>query len=78
MYDRIFSATLAFALLIGGTLAIGSEMFGTNTPATSKAATQAQVAVVQLPTVVIVGRRIQPAAEVASIDSTEAGAQRVQ
>jgi hypothetical protein len=30
MIDRIFSAVLTFALLLGGTLAIGSEMFGTH------------------------------------------------
>ena len=78
MIDRYFTGALTFALLIGGTLAIGSALFGMDRPGAPKASTDAQAAVVQLPTVVIVGRRLQPASSVASTDAAEPGAQRVQ
>jgi hypothetical protein len=76
MIDRYFTAALTFALLVGGTLAIGSALFGMDRPGAPKAAAQAH-AVVQLPTVVIIGRRL-PAASVASTDNAEPGAPRVQ
>lgn len=78
MIDRTFTAALTFALFIGGTLAIGSELFGMDRPGAHKTATITQATVVQLPTVVIIGRRIQPAAAVASIDTNAPGAQRLQ
>jgi hypothetical protein len=44
MIDRIFSAALTFCLLIGGTLAIGSALFGydRSTPAPTAAVVAAQ------------------------------------
>ena len=57
MIERLFSAALAFALLAGGTAAIGSAMFeGRST------AQQRQVQTVHLPRVEIVGQRIGPQA----------------
>ena len=77
MIDRYFTAALTLALLVGGTLAIGSELLGMDRPGAPQAALQAH-AVVQLPTVVITGRRLPAASAVASNDSAEPGAQRVQ
>lgn len=78
MIDRYFTAALTFALFIGGTLAIGSELFGMDRPGAPRTALAAQATVVQLPTVVVIGRRIPPASEVASSDLKEPGAQRLQ
>lgn len=78
MIDRYFTAALTFALFIGGTLAIGSELFDMNHPGARKSTLTAQATVVQLPTVVIIGRRIPPASAVASTDMNEPGAQRLQ
>lgn len=78
MIDRYFTAALTFALFIGGTLAIGSELIGMNRPGAQKTTLTARATVVQLPTVVIIGRRIPPASAVASTDIKEQGAQRLQ
>jgi hypothetical protein len=48
MIDRIFSAVLTFSLLLGGTLAIGSELFETNQPHAVRAM-QLQPAAPRLP-----------------------------
>ena len=53
MTERIFSAVLTFALLAGGTFAVGSELLGGTRPAPSKALQ----ATVVLPTVEITGHR---------------------
>ena len=50
MIDRIFSAALTFCLLIAGTLAIGSALFGRDTRA-------GHTPVVELPTVTVIGQR---------------------
>ena len=78
MIDRYFTAALTFALFIGGTLAIGSELFGMDRPGAPKTALSAPATVVQLPTVVVIGRRIPPASAVANADTREPGAQRLQ
>ena len=78
MFDRYFSPALAFCLLLGGTLAVGSKMFGTNRSAVAAAATDAQTRVIQLPTVVITAKRAEPAASVASVDTSDATQPRVQ
>jgi hypothetical protein len=78
MIDRYFTAALTFALFIGGTLAVGLELFGMGRPGAHKTTLSAQANVVQLPTVVVIGRRIQPASAVASSDIQEPGAQRLQ
>jgi hypothetical protein len=54
MTDHIFSAVLAFVLLAGGTLAIGSAMFGYDRPT---APAQVQAAVIRLAPVEIIGHR---------------------
>ena len=50
MIDRIFSAALTFCLLIAGTLAIGSALFGQDIRA-------GRTPVVELPTVTVIGQR---------------------
>jgi hypothetical protein len=77
MIDRYFTAALTFALLVGGTLAIGSAWFGMDRPGAPKAAARAH-AVVQLPTVVVTARRMDAASAVARTEATEPSAQRVQ
>jgi hypothetical protein len=52
MIDRIFSAALTFCLLIAGTLAIGSALFGQDVRTV-----RAQTPVVELPTVTVIGQR---------------------
>ena len=52
MIDRIFSAALTFCLLVAGTLAIGSALFGQDTRHT-----RTPMPVVELPTVKVVGQR---------------------
>jgi len=50
MIDRIFSAALTFCLLIAGTLAIGSALFGQDIRTF-------RTPVVELPTVTVIGQR---------------------
>lgn len=76
MIDRIFFAALTLCLLIGGTLAIGSEMLGLNDHASQQV--QAQTQVIQLPRVVITGTRQAATTEVADMERTEPAQQRVQ
>ena len=78
MIDRIFSATLTFCLLAGGTLAIGSAMLGLDRHATTAQAAPRNVKVVQLEPVVIVGKRLAPGTTVAKTDGTEPATQRVE
>ena len=74
MIDRIFFAALTLCLLIGGTLAIGSEMLGLN----DHVSPQIQAQVIQLPRVVITGTRQAATTEVADTERTEPVQQRVQ
>lgn len=67
MIDRLFFAALTFSLMIGGTLAIGSEWFGR--PVQHTAAASAKVRVVQLERVTITAKRLAPDARVARRDS---------
>lgn len=55
MIDHLFAATLTFALLAGGTVAIGSELAGT--PRTGPKVQARAPAVVTLPPVTVTGRR---------------------
>ncbi|MEP6740487.1 MAG: hypothetical protein ABJA61_08920 [Caldimonas sp.] len=57
MSKQTLSAILTFAVLAGGTAAIGSEMFG------HRAAAPVQMARVTLPGVTIIGHREVPMAE---------------
>jgi hypothetical protein len=78
MIDHLFSAVLTFSLLAGGTLAVGSAMFGLDRPAVARQAATAHVKVVQLERVVIVGKRLAPTTPLASASDTEPAAPRVQ
>ena len=53
MSDNILSAVLTFGLLVGGTVAVGSEMLGSH----RSAAVAAPTACVTLDPVTVVGRR---------------------
>ena len=66
MIDRLFSAALAFTLLAGGTTAIGHEMFQ------GRPAGRAEVQVVQLPRVEVIGVRTEAAAARIASASSEA------
>lgn len=57
MTDHIFSAVLTFALLVGGTVAFGSELLGSRGPV---APARAAAAEVTLPMVIVTGRRAAP------------------
>ena len=78
MIDRIFSAALTFALLIGGTLAIGAALFGVDRPQTTSQASTARPKVVQLQNVVVVAKRLAPIAKLALTEETAVAARRVQ
>jgi hypothetical protein len=78
MIDRLFTATLTFCLLIGGTLAIGSAMLGTDQRVAAPKAASAPVRTVQLERVVIVGKRLAPTADVAQTEAVDSTAPRVQ
>ena len=58
MIDRIFSAALTFCLLVAGTLAIGSALFGLDARSV-----RAATPVVTLPTVTVTGHRTALAVE---------------
>jgi len=52
MIDRFFSAALTFCLLMAGTLAIGSALFGQDTRTA-----RARMPVIEMPTVTVTGQR---------------------
>jgi len=66
MTERIFSAVLTFALLAGGTFAVGSELFGSTRAAPAKTL---QATAIELPRVEVIGHR--PAALVALNDAID-------
>jgi hypothetical protein len=68
MTDNILSIALTFALLIGGTVAIGSELIGSQRAAGPDGA----VAMTTLPTVEVVGRRAVTTALAAETRAAEA------
>ncbi len=72
MIDRIFSAALTFCLLIGGTLAIGSALFGLDRTSVASTSAKPQVRVVQLEPVLITAKRLAPAAQFAIADAEPA------
>jgi hypothetical protein len=69
MFDRIFSAALAFCVLAGGTLAVGTAMLEQHQP---------EQRVVQLPRVEITGKRAQLAVEATLAQVESKDADRVQ
>ncbi|MDP9046250.1 MAG: hypothetical protein M3O01_15725 [Pseudomonadota bacterium] len=67
MIDHLFAAALTFCILIGGTLAIGSDFLGKD---------HASVRTVELAPVVVTAKRFAPpASHVASIDPVAIRAQ---
>lgn len=76
MIDRIFSAALTFCVLVAATLAIGSAMLERGGTAAQPA--QVEPPVVQLQRVEVIGKRAGPGTHVATAESAEAKAQRVQ
>ena len=79
MIDRIFGAALTFSLLLGGTLAIGSAMFGMDPrSAATRAAAAHPVKAVQLERVVVVGKRLAPGSTLASNERGEPRSSRLQ
>ena len=66
MIDRIFSAVLTFTLLAGGTIAIGSALFGVD-----RATTPARTAAIELPRVEITARRSLEVIAARSSDSVD-------
>ena len=59
MIERLFSAVLTFAVLAGGTYAVGSELFGGARQAGSieQTGTLRQAGAIELPRVQVTGRR---------------------
>ena len=72
MTDRLFLATLTLCVFMTGVAAIGSALFE-NLPRPAE-----QVRVVQLERVVVTGKRLAPASEVAATERVEPAAQRAQ
>ena len=65
MIDRLVLATLTFCVLIIGTLAIGSALFGRDHRAAAPKAVAVSVRIVQLDRVVVTAKRLAPVAVVA-------------
>lgn len=72
MIDHLFSAVLTFCLLAGGTVAVGSLMFE------APHVKAAQIRVVELPRVEVVGHRLAASAVVARTETSGTAAQRTQ
>ena len=66
MFERIFTPVLAFMLLAGGTFAVGSELFAANP---SVRVAREPMAVIQLPTVEVIGHRLAGRVAVAESDA---------
>ena len=60
MIDRLFTPLLTFGLLLGGTLAIGSAMFGLDRDAAVLGAAASPLRVVQLQPVIVTAKRLAP------------------
>ncbi|MBS0446155.1 MAG: hypothetical protein JSR59_09415 [Proteobacteria bacterium] len=69
MFDRIFSAALAFVVLAAGTLAVATEMFGAGHAAPGRHA------VVELPTVEVTGQRARDVAQTSETEPMQRGVQ---
>ena len=78
MIDRLFTAVLTFALLVGGTLAIGSALLEADPRSAAAHAARSQVRVVQLERVTVTATRERPTATVAQHASSDSAAQRVE
>jgi hypothetical protein len=62
MFDRVFSAALAFCVLAGGTLAVGSALFEQPKP---------EARIVYLPKVEITGKRATQVAQAEATTDTQ-------
>lgn len=67
MIDRLFTLALLVCVLAGGTAAVGSEWF-------SDRAAQAQTQVVQLPRVIVTGKKQAASTDVATAEAPATGA----
>lgn len=76
MIDRLFFVTFTFCLFAGTALAVLSASFGSDPSIRPPAA--AQMRVLQLPYVQVVGKRSAPASTLARTDADEAASQRAQ
>ena len=63
MIDRLFTLILTIAVLVGGTLAVGSELFA------PRATAQADARIATLPRVVVTGKKEPAQTEMARADS---------
>ena len=68
MIDRLFSLALLFSVLVGGTLAIGSELLAPRHDAIAEAR------IATLPRVVVTGRKLPVQTKVARADSPSSDA----
>lgn len=78
MIDRLFTAVLTFALLVGGTLAIGSALLEADPRSSAAPAARSQPRVVQLERVTITATRERPVATVAQHTGSESAARSVE
>ncbi len=69
MIDRLFTLALLVCVLAGGAAAVGSELFVDRTAATSASADKADSKIVQLPRVVVTGKKQAATTDVATADS---------
>lgn len=72
MIDRLFLAALTLCVFLTGVVAIGSALQD-NLPQSAE-----QMHIVQLERVVVTGKRLAPAAEVAATERNEPATQRAQ
>ena len=72
MIDRLFLAALTLCVFLTGVVAIGSALQD-NLPQSAE-----QMHIVQLERVVVTGKRLAPAAEVAATERDEPATQRAQ
>jgi hypothetical protein len=76
MIDRLFFIAFTFCLFAATALAVLASAFGADP--SIRAAEAAPVRVVQLPYVLVVGKRSAPASTLARTDAAEAASQRTQ
>lgn len=78
MIDRVFTALLTFALLTGGTLAIGSALLEIDPRSVAAQTVRSDAKVVQLERVVVIGKRQRSATAVAQRADSDPATRRVE